>query len=347
MKTVFNNSMVCHVFVNQSQETGRNSSSSIFFIGDKIFSYGYHYLMGKIHTAKNGKKILLINDYNYSSTTCQHKSRLRSAAIENIEYFELPEPANPKSIYNINSLEHDIFDAFNDIISAKYSRRYSLEYKLKRLKYCIYALDKYCELFGVNKKSKIDETFWQLVDEIIEFKKDHFAKIKAFRETDEYLQHVEKLIAKKNYKANFKKLVDVKNWKQNKLSYLPWNSQLKYIFIRIKDDIVQTTGRAEVPLTDAIKLLYKIDQKINADGDKIGLFKVDHVNNVKVKIGCHFIYFKEGYRTLGHLLTVYKALLEKHGQQLDICSPNYVNDFAQNMNINLTSHEVVAISNAI
>ena len=46
MKTVFNNSEVCHVFAQQEQEYGR--SGNIFFEGKKIYSYGYHYLMGNI-----------------------------------------------------------------------------------------------------------------------------------------------------------------------------------------------------------------------------------------------------------------------------------------------------------
>ena len=41
-----NNSEAIHYFANNIQDSGRNATSSIFFKGDKIYSYGYHYVLG-------------------------------------------------------------------------------------------------------------------------------------------------------------------------------------------------------------------------------------------------------------------------------------------------------------
>jgi hypothetical protein len=47
MKTVFTNNEIFHVFNEQKQETGRTPNRNIFFENNKIYSYGYHYLLGE------------------------------------------------------------------------------------------------------------------------------------------------------------------------------------------------------------------------------------------------------------------------------------------------------------
>ena len=47
MKTVFTNTDTIHTFAQQTQYEGRNSTNTIFFEGNKIYSYGYHYLLGE------------------------------------------------------------------------------------------------------------------------------------------------------------------------------------------------------------------------------------------------------------------------------------------------------------
>lgn len=89
MKKVFSsNSQVCHVWAQQTQSEGR--TNSVFFRDTVIFSYGEHYPMAKIHKVK-GQLFALINSANYSVTTSQHKSDVRSALRGLMPYFDSPD----------------------------------------------------------------------------------------------------------------------------------------------------------------------------------------------------------------------------------------------------------------
>ena len=76
MKTVVSNSMVAHLWANQSQESARNGNGSFFFEGDTIYSYRQSWPIARI-TNKNGpgnpiRRIVLFNSDRYGITTSRH-----------------------------------------------------------------------------------------------------------------------------------------------------------------------------------------------------------------------------------------------------------------------------------
>jgi len=95
-KTVFSNSQLAHVWAQQTQETGRNSSGSMFFENDVIYSYGRHYAIAKIHG-----NVVLVNEWNYSSTTNMHRIKVINA-VSHIDYFFVPDVINIDSQENKN-----------------------------------------------------------------------------------------------------------------------------------------------------------------------------------------------------------------------------------------------------
>ena len=81
MKTVHTRAMVAHLWANKAQEFARTGNGSFFFEGEKIYSYGKHYLAA-IRTPwvdDNGKTVILINGDHYSSTTQRHISDIKRA----------------------------------------------------------------------------------------------------------------------------------------------------------------------------------------------------------------------------------------------------------------------------
>lgn len=72
-----NNSMVAHLWANEKKESGKGSN--LFFEGRSIYSYGYHFEVGRIVRNKCGEKAYLLNDKYYSSSTCKHQCCVRSA----------------------------------------------------------------------------------------------------------------------------------------------------------------------------------------------------------------------------------------------------------------------------
>jgi hypothetical protein len=84
MKTVFNNSECVHTFAQRTQDKGRTSNNNIFFEGDKIYSFGYHYELGRFLDDKT----ILINDKGYSNSTAKHISLLIGATSQYRQYYK-------------------------------------------------------------------------------------------------------------------------------------------------------------------------------------------------------------------------------------------------------------------
>ena len=72
-----NNSMVAHLWANEMKEFA--NGNNFYFEGERIYSYGSHFEVGRIVRNKRGEKAYLINDEHYSSSTCKHQCHVRSA----------------------------------------------------------------------------------------------------------------------------------------------------------------------------------------------------------------------------------------------------------------------------
>jgi hypothetical protein len=84
MRTVFNNTECIHTFAQRTQNNGRTSNNNIFFEGDKIYSYGYHYELGRFLDDKT----ILINDEGYSNSTAKHITLLIGATSQYKQYYK-------------------------------------------------------------------------------------------------------------------------------------------------------------------------------------------------------------------------------------------------------------------
>ena len=69
--------MVAHLWAHEQEESA--SGSNFFFEGTSIYSYGYHFEVGRIVKNKQGKKAYLINEDYYSATTSKHQCYVRNA----------------------------------------------------------------------------------------------------------------------------------------------------------------------------------------------------------------------------------------------------------------------------
>tara|TARA_R110001632_G_scaffold76966_5_gene174285 strand:+ start:10988 stop:11941 length:954 start_codon:yes stop_codon:yes gene_type:complete len=68
-----NNSEVAHIFAQQSQHEGE--TANVFFKGNKLYSYGYHYTTA--HIISENK--VIINNIGYSNSTAKHINQACSA----------------------------------------------------------------------------------------------------------------------------------------------------------------------------------------------------------------------------------------------------------------------------
>ncbi len=75
MKTVFPNREVPHIWAQQNQPKARNSTETIYFEGDKIYSYGRHFCMGRILPSG----IAVLTTRTYGMATSKHLTYTRQA----------------------------------------------------------------------------------------------------------------------------------------------------------------------------------------------------------------------------------------------------------------------------
>lgn len=94
-----NNSMVAHLWANEKQESA--NGSNFFFEGESIYSYGYHFEVGRTVRNKRGERVYLINDEFYSSSTSTHQGLVRSAIPTGSKVFSVG--------YNISNTGNMVF----------------------------------------------------------------------------------------------------------------------------------------------------------------------------------------------------------------------------------------------
>ena len=85
MKKVFSSNDECiHTFAQRTQSEGRTSTKSIFFEGDKLYSYGYHYLLAEFLDDNT----IMINDKGYSASTRKHIGMISWASRQYKQFFK-------------------------------------------------------------------------------------------------------------------------------------------------------------------------------------------------------------------------------------------------------------------
>lgn len=82
-----NNYMVAHLWANEKKESARGSN--FFFEGESIYSYGYHFEVGRIVRNKRGEKAYLINNMHQSNSTSMHQYYVRQATPTGSKVFHV------------------------------------------------------------------------------------------------------------------------------------------------------------------------------------------------------------------------------------------------------------------
>ena len=273
MKKVFRNTdEVIHVFAQRTQYEGQNQSRSIFFYGDKIYSYGHHYLLGEFIDDKT----ILINDKGYSRTTAEHIGKLRFATNHYRQFFVTR--TNIDLVYDeVNALLKKIEASrkaqtkkgyINTIISLEYSLTSYLKYvkdkeTLKSVKYK-----------SIVKYAKIVQDDTLLID----------------------LEHDLNKAKKEARRFNIEKTKKaINDFYQGSLNYL---NNIPHALLRLskEGDTIETSRGANVPLNEAKILYHRINTGKCIKGFKIGHYTTIGIKDNTIKIGCHDIKLEEVHK---------------------------------------------------
>lgn len=258
MKTKFNNSDLCHVFAQRSQNNG--TGSNLFFEGARMYSYGHHFLLAEFLNDST----ILINDKSYSSSTAKHQSLIRQATRQYKQYFT-------KSV-DVSLVYNQITDLSKRIITARKKDIIASE---------IISLFESCKEF--NSEFRVNDLLSDKFKEIetiyneISINKDEYIKAAQLRAAKEI----------ENLKAKLK--VDLSKFMNYEINSID-SKKLNIDFIRVSSDRenIETSQGVKIPLNDAKELYKMIVAKQDIKGLLIDGYKITGLNGV-LSVGCHRI----------------------------------------------------------
>ncbi len=296
MRKVFDNSMTCHVWAQQTQEEGRNSKSSIFFDGPTIYSYGYHFWMGHFVKAD----VVLLNSASYGVTTSSHQSDVR-CAVWHLKRFEVPDMGDHEK--NAKYLKGKIELCLGNAEKARRSSsgrgpstamekvKYSLD--MARAEEKIY--NDYCLEF------KLKADFVWPHDRVSAIIKKKTAVDAKWDNPKEQAKRAKAKIARE--KAELKK--NISYIRERVAKFKGGNNYVAYgvafpILLRCDGDTIRTSRGAEMPVKFA-KAIWQMVAKCKASKTEFkpngrtihaGHFQVSQIDKAgNLKAGCHSIQY--------------------------------------------------------
>lgn len=263
MRNVFSNSELAHTYASQSQNSGR--SSSMFFEGSTIYSYGYHFPIARIMTNEQGQEALLFTTRGYSNTTGKHISIVSAATRQYKKIF----CNNPKGSHdeNFKAWLNSSETIAKNLINARKPEKYLSEIAHNKRQ-----AEQYSEFFGIDIPENLQNVFnisnkqeyLSLYEKQIEFEKQEAKR--RLREQ------------RAQFKEQFKKWI---NYETDRLY-----TYYKYDFLRVNNGRIETTQAVQIPIELAKRLYNNIKNNTLSVGDKILNYSVDKIG-AEIKIGCH------------------------------------------------------------
>lgn len=278
MKTVFTNSEIFHVYAQQSQSEGR--ANSVFFYNTKIYSFGYHYLLGEFIENKAGQTAILINDSGYSVSTQKHISYLRSATQQYKQFFTTQTDVE----LVLQSIEENV----KKLITARKKELYIIPSQN-----LFESLNEFIVWKGDKLTVKTEE-YKKIVK---------LMKVINGANLQEYIEKEGKRIKADAKKAAKKEAVRIAENLQKFYNYETdriYNSEQDYVRISKDGENVETSQTVKVSRKEA-KILYSLIQaKKDIKGFRIGGYTVISINGT-LTIGCHHINIESINRIGGQL----------------------------------------------
>lgn len=262
MKKVFSSlSDVIHTYAQRSQSEGRGAS--VFFYGDKIYSYGYHYLMGQFVD----ENTIVINDLSPSVTTSKHVRYLISATRQYKQFY--------KSNTDLQTVYTTMQGWVDKIANARDKSKYvvAINDKFDRLTEWIdYSKSKELKKTDVYKKIK------KIVDSVKDENFDKFVEKQKEAEKKRRLAEKNKVEKMLQDFLNYK----IHSFRLGRTDYLRLSADEKY---------VETNQSVRIEVEHAKILYLKIKNNEPVRGHRIGNYVVNSLDN-ELTIGCHNINMK-------------------------------------------------------
>lgn len=304
------NSMLCHVWANQSQGYGRGNSLS--FSDGTLTSFATP--VARIVKGANGQNVPLFSSQRYSSRTSVHLSHARRAI--NYGGFEVPSlgvtggwcrepyradgsPDHNRNIAHLIARYTGRIATFRQMLSDPYDIAGNLERLAQDVR-------SYCAAFALDVPSLDPDADARV---ILEYREERAARRNtpaaiAKRERDKARRRAED--AARDAREREAHAESIAQWRQGENTYLSWGAQRTdtgSAMLRLRgDDTVQTSQGAEVPLHHARRLFAIVaacranscEFTPNGHAIRVGHFTVSRIDaSGNLTAGCHYIDWRE------------------------------------------------------
>jgi hypothetical protein len=274
MKTIFTNTELVHTFAQQTQQEGRTSTNGMFFVSNKIYSYGYHYLLAEILP----NNVVLINDSGYSNSTAKHINLITNATRQYKQYF-----------FNdicFNNVYNSVTNASKSIVKAIKKERYANEIITK-----FESFTNFLNLFDKAIIKGYNE--YHLQDKRVFIKDEKYKEIKKIykaieKNKDLFVEQAKEREAKAKIKEEKKYKEQLTKFFNYEINYITNKTKIDYLRISEDKTQIETTQNVKVSIDEAKQLYNMIEQGKDIKGVKISNYVVISLNGV-LKIGCHNI----------------------------------------------------------
>lgn len=308
IKRVFSSAdQVIHLWANQTQSDAR--SANVFFEGCELYSYGRHYLLGLLVNYK-GTTVALVNDDRYSKTTSKHTCWTKSAVSHMPNFFMAGGRTDDERVkLAVERAERELCEQLRDHFCARkftswgaeWNRWVSKEDNTYHVREDIKTHNEFCAQLGFTKNQILPTVeFIEAYDAHIDFCVEReAARVAKFNSPDE--------IAKREAKAKraqelalIKAQVAIENWRAGGATVEAVRA-LSPMLLRINGDEVETSRGARVPVDHALRLLRLVEARSARQGERVGHFTLDNMNDETVTIGCHVISIAEARAVLSQV----------------------------------------------
>lgn len=275
---------VAHAWANK---TGRHRKGhNMFYEGDTIYSYGYHFPIARHMTTPDGRNVVLFTTDSYSVSTAKHLT-ITARACRHLRVFHVPHMRDGidglDHVRNVTAYIRRITDALE---KAKRARKYGPGH-LRTAEIITEEARAYIETFQVGGYENFN---W-----------DHDALVEGVREATriqlEASERARQQIEERQ-RRYYRETVwpEIKRWLQGEITDRP---STKRPLPRISHDRVETTWGANVPL-EVAKLLYWRSIRCRREHTEyvpersfhVGDFRLTRIKpNGDLVVGCHDIPF--------------------------------------------------------
>ncbi len=281
-KVLRNHDEVCHVWAQQTQAEGK--AGNIFFDGPRIYSYGRHFEAARFVDIET----VLVNADNYSVSTARHLSLIRQA-VRHKQVFTVPtmDDHRVNVVYLIDQAQAH-FD------KAKRARKRA-EWEIGYGRETVESTRAYITKFRVQVPDSHVEV-WQALHTdtylTIEVQATLLAKARAAQAAEREEQKRRREVEAQRQAEQLAKWV---------AGDAAWG-RFSEMRLRVKDEHVETTHGARVPVIEARKLYRALKAGVDVTGQQVGYYRVTCVTESELVVGCHRIPLSEVERIASEVM---------------------------------------------